>query len=100
MKAIVVKAFPGRPDREVMTRQIDVGEEIEGDLATVAVDNGWAEEVSDGEGAAGLDGEPSITNLTVAELKALAAERNIDLSGAVKKAEIVAAILAIMEGAK
>lgn len=100
MKATVVKAFPGRPDREVMTRQIAVGEEIEGDLADVAVCNGWAEEVSDGEGAADLNGEPSIANLTVAELKALAAERNIDLAGAVKKAEIVAAILATMEGAK
>lgn len=44
MKAIVTKQFPGRPDNEVMTRQIEVGEEISGSLAEVAVSEGWAEE--------------------------------------------------------
>lgn len=92
MKATVVKAFPGRPDHEVMTRPIAVGEVIEGDLADVAVCNGWAEEVS--------DRDTSLNNLTVAELKALAAERGIDLAGATKKADMVTAILSVMDGAK
>lgn len=44
MKATVTQQFPGRPDNEVMTRQIEVGEEITGSLAEVAVSQGWAEE--------------------------------------------------------
>ncbi|MFC3163065.1 hypothetical protein [Ciceribacter thiooxidans] len=42
MKAKVVKAFPGRPDKEAMTRTITVGEIIDGDLAEVAVREKWA----------------------------------------------------------
>ena len=48
MKAIVTNQFPGRPDNEVMTRQIEVGEEIAGSLAEVAVSEGWAKEVGAG----------------------------------------------------
>ncbi len=47
MKAKVTTAFPGRPDTEVMTRTIAVDEVIGGDLAAVAVKEGWAEEVAD-----------------------------------------------------
>lgn len=45
MKAKVKKAFPGRPDNEIKTREIKVGETIEGELAEVAVSEGWAKEV-------------------------------------------------------
>lgn len=44
MKAKVIKAFPGRPDNEISTREIKEGEIIDGDLADVAVSEGWAEE--------------------------------------------------------
>lgn len=45
MKAKVKKAFPGRPDNEIKTREIEVGETIAGELATAAVAEGWATEV-------------------------------------------------------
>lgn len=45
MKATVTKAFPGVPDGETKTRKIPVGTELTGDLAHVAVANGWAKEV-------------------------------------------------------
>jgi hypothetical protein len=45
MQAKVLKAFPGRPDAEIMTRTIEVGETIDGDLAAVAVREKWAEEI-------------------------------------------------------
>jgi hypothetical protein len=47
MRAKVTKAFPGRPDHEAKTREIAVGEEIEGELAAVAVREQWAEEIKD-----------------------------------------------------
>lgn len=47
MKAKVTKAFPGVPDGEVQTREIAIGKEIAGDLARVAVEQGWAEEIAD-----------------------------------------------------
>lgn len=46
MKARVTTVFMGRPDAEVMTRKIGIGEIVEGDLARVAVEGGWAEEVT------------------------------------------------------
>ncbi|MCV0371080.1 hypothetical protein [Filomicrobium sp.] len=42
MRAKVTLAFPGRPDDEIMTRTIGEGEIVEGDLAVVAVREGWA----------------------------------------------------------
>lgn len=42
--AKVTKAFPGKPDGATAVRTIEVGEEIHGDLARVAVENGWAKE--------------------------------------------------------
>jgi hypothetical protein len=43
MKAKVTKGFPGVPDGEIRTRAIAAGEVITGDLARVAVDEGWAD---------------------------------------------------------
>lgn len=45
MQAKVKKAFPGRADKEVKTRTFEIGEIIEGDLAAVAVGEGWAAEI-------------------------------------------------------
>ena len=44
MKAVVKKEFAGCADGETHPRVHHVGDEIEGDLARVAVENGWAEE--------------------------------------------------------
>ena len=63
MKATVTKAFPGRPDNEVMTREIKVGEIIDGDLAAVAIKEKWAkshrddEEIAAAEAAAKAEAE-------------------------------------------
>jgi len=45
MRAKVTKEFKGRRDHESVTRTIAVGEEIDGDLAKVAVREKWAEEI-------------------------------------------------------
>jgi hypothetical protein len=42
MKAVVDKAFEGAPDREIYPRHFKPGQLVEGDLARVAVDQGWA----------------------------------------------------------
>lgn len=42
MRAKVTKEFVGRPDTEPSARTIHVGEEIDGDLAAVAVSEKWA----------------------------------------------------------
>lgn len=47
MKAKVTKAFDGRPDNEPLARTIGVGEEVEGDLAAVAVRDGNAKEIAE-----------------------------------------------------
>lgn len=49
MRAKVTKAFPGRPDGDVVARTIDVGETIHGELAVVAVREKWAEPVEGDE---------------------------------------------------
>lgn len=41
-KARVMQPFPGVADGERMTRMFRVGEEITGDLAMIAVREGWA----------------------------------------------------------
>lgn len=96
MKAIVTKAFPGRPDNDVMTREIKAGEIIDGDLARVAIENNWAEKhaLGDGSDVDAGDAHSSLEKMTVAELKALAEEKTIDISTATKKAEIIAIIIA------
>jgi len=47
MKATCTKKFKGRPDNEIQTRSIEVGETVEGDLAFVAVVNEWATEITE-----------------------------------------------------
>ena len=47
MKAKVTKAFPGLPDGAVKVVNFEVGDVVTGDLARVAVENGWAKVVSE-----------------------------------------------------
>ena len=54
MKARVIKAFMGVPDGALHPQQFDVSELVEGDLARVAVAEGWAEAL----GAAPTEQEP------------------------------------------
>lgn len=42
-RATVVKPFDGVPDGLVMPRAFAEGDEVRGDLARVAVEEGWAE---------------------------------------------------------
>ena len=42
MKAVVAKAFDGAPDGEIYPRHFKPGQLVEGDLARVAVEEGWA----------------------------------------------------------
>jgi hypothetical protein len=42
--ATVVIAFLGVPDGEVIPRQFEPGDNVDGDLGAVAVREGWAEE--------------------------------------------------------
>jgi len=90
MRAKVTTAFPGRPDREVKTRTIEVGEIIDGELAEVAVREKWAEEVQDEQPAEAK--EKKVEDMTVPELKALAEDKKIDLGAATKKGEILALV--------
>ncbi|MGY5791917.1 hypothetical protein ACXHXM_16900 len=57
MRAQVTKQFPGCTDDNPKTRTILAGEIISGDLAVVAVGNGWAEEIEgDAESSSSDDG--------------------------------------------
>lgn len=44
MSVTVTKAFPGCRDGEVIPRRFEVGEELTGDLARVALKQGWADD--------------------------------------------------------
>lgn len=94
MHAKVTVEFPGRPDDEVVSRLIQVGEVIRGDLARVAVVNKWAREVPPNTKSDSDEGESDLMKelkgKTVEQLKALAAEKKIDLGAASKKAAILA----------
>lgn len=46
ISAKVTKAFPGKPDDETQVREVAVGETISGELAKVAIGEGWAEEIA------------------------------------------------------
>lgn len=46
MRAKVTKEFKGRRDNEAVTTTFHEGDEIEGDLARVAVENKWASEIT------------------------------------------------------
>lgn len=48
-KAKVTTAFPGVKDEEVYPTNFKVGDVVEGELAKVAVENKWAEPVSEKE---------------------------------------------------
>jgi hypothetical protein len=98
MKAKVTKEFAGRPDGEALSRAVQVGEVISGDLAAVAVSEKWAEEV--GAETVADNGDPLAGLTTVAQLKAYAEEKGIDLGDATKKDDIRAAIHLALEAAK
>lgn len=101
MQAKVTTEFPGRPDNEPLSRAIKVGETISGDLATVAVREGWAEELVEGGGTL-VEGnaDDGLDSMTSNQLKAFATERGIDIGDATKKADIRAAIDLALEGQK
>ena len=42
MDAVVTKPFKGAPDGEIYPRDFNVGDKLAGDLAAVAVKEGWA----------------------------------------------------------
>lgn len=55
-KAYVIKPFNGVPDGEALPRRFEVGDEIGGELASVALREKWASEDPldhDGDGQAG-----------------------------------------------
>lgn len=97
MQANVTKEFPGRPDNEPLARAIKVGEIIGGDLAAVAVREGWAVALPD-EGPEPAD--DGLDAMTASQLKAFAAEHGIDLGDATKKADIRATIDLALEAQK
>lgn len=47
MKAIVIEEFSGVEDGGIHPRRIGAGEMITGELARVAIDNGWAREAGE-----------------------------------------------------
>lgn len=99
MQAKVTKEFPGRPDNEPLSRAIKAGEIIGGDLAAVAVREGWADALPE-EGTAIEQADDGLDGMTAGQLKAFAAERGIDLGDATKKADIRATIDLALEAAK
>ncbi|MBD9635961.1 hypothetical protein IB277_06590 [Ensifer sp. ENS07] len=94
MLAKVKTPFRGVPDGLIHPRDFAAGDIVEGDLAAVAVAEGWAAtEESDGAGGVALD------KMKVEELKAHATSLSIDLGAAKTKAEIIAVIVAATSGA-
>jgi hypothetical protein len=85
MKAIVTKAFPGVPDGQIHVRQFAIGDEVDGNLAAVAVEQKWAK----AKGSKGEGPVSPLAKLTIAELNAIAADKGIDVSTASNKAEII-----------
>ncbi|OMQ44933.1 hypothetical protein [Ensifer sp. 1H6] len=95
MLAKVKVAFPGVPDGLVHPRNFEVGDTVEGNLAAVAIENDWADEVSVIEDSgAGSRPDADLEKMTVDQLKAHAAALALDLGAATKKADIVAVIAA------
>ena len=47
MRAVVVEPFPGLPDGESVVKNFKEGDLVVGDLAEVAVREGWAQEVDE-----------------------------------------------------
>jgi hypothetical protein len=71
MRAKVLTKFPGATDDNPVTRFIEEGEVITGDLAKVAIDNGWAEKI---------DGDQEVETLTEAERESAFASIDAALS--------------------
>jgi hypothetical protein len=59
MKIIVVTQFDGVPDGRVYARTFLPGEEVTGDLAQLALREGWAEEQPEPEAEAEAEAAPS-----------------------------------------
>lgn len=97
MAAKVTKEFPGVRDGETQVTVIKVGEIIHGELARVALEQKWAEEVAGEAAAPGIKTEDDLSEYSVDELKTLARKRKVELGSARTKAEIVAAIQAASE---
>lgn len=51
LHAIVVLAFKGRRDADSHVSDLVPGDKIDGDLAKVAIENGWAEEIDEDQAA-------------------------------------------------
>ena len=94
LKAIVEKQFAGRRDHQGFTEQIPVGDEIEGDLALVAIAQGWAKEIA-GSGTESAEDVPDdLKDLKKDELIAVAESEVVDISDAKTKPKMIAAIVA------
>ncbi|MGE0845833.1 MAG: hypothetical protein AB7L41_06155 [Flavobacteriaceae bacterium] len=52
MKAKVTKEFHGVPDKQVHPVAFKEGDEVNGDLAATAVNNGWAKKIDEKPAAA------------------------------------------------
>lgn len=92
MKATVTKAFRGRPDHLPQGRLIEVGEIISGELAAVAVREGWADPSRPPAAAPQGEGGGDISRLNKDKLLELAAQRGVEVSKSDTKAEIIAAL--------
>ncbi len=84
MKAKVLKAFPGRPDNEVMTRTVDVGEIIDGELTVVALREKWAQPYRD---PAEIEADKKAAEEAEAKAKAEAEKKAAEEAAAKAKAE-------------
>ncbi len=92
MKAITTVEFKGVADGEIHPKTFKVDDPVAGDLAKVAVENKWAREVRDS--VAPTKKEKTVEEMTTDELMTHAAANKIDLKGATKRADIMAAIQA------
>jgi hypothetical protein len=88
--AKVTKQFFGVPDGEVYPRGFVDGDEVVGDLAKVAIEEGWAEKISGDEAVSMLPSAPSATVAPVeAEgLSTASIVAGADASGAAAAIEI------------
>jgi hypothetical protein len=90
MLVTVTTEFPGRPDNEALARRIKVGEVISGELAAVALAEGWASEEGREDVIAPKPAEYG--SMTRGALDALAAERGVDITASKNKADVIAAL--------
>lgn len=93
-QATVTTEFPGRPDNAEKVRTIAVGETIDGDLAEVAIRQGWATEVvaTSGPTASTQPARKPLAEMSLLELKTYAVDKRIDLGQARKHADVLAVI--------